>query len=226
MRKYYPYPTRDPIKNYFPLPNEIHDLGLTPGEFAVYSFLMQCEDRKTHQCYPSYGTISEHVQLSKNTVRKHVYSLVEKHFITVENTTVTTKRGQKRNGTLLYTIRPIEEAIRYRAEQQMAKAEEEQARQRAQAKLERASKKPVVAVLPEQTSAAPSEAGGAYRLRQNAGGGGTAPGTDDRRGPGTDQRGEKADEGWRERVRDCGGVDKERKSGSSRISTRKALFIT
>ncbi len=137
MRKYYPYPTRDPIKNYFPLPNEIHDLGLTPGEFAVYSFLMQCEDRKTHQCYPSYGTISEHVQLSKNTVRKHVYSLVEKHFITVENTTVTTKRGQKRNGTLLYTIRPIEEAIRYRAEQQMAKAEEEQARQRAQKKLTR-----------------------------------------------------------------------------------------
>ena len=157
MKKYYPYPTRDPIKNYFPLPNDIHDLGLTPGEFAVYSFLMQCEDRKTHKCYPSYRTICEHVQLSKNTVRKHVYSLVEKHFITVEHTTVTTKRGQKRNGTLLYTIRPIEEAIRYRAEQQMAKAEEDQARQRAQAKLERASKKPVVAVLPEQTSAAPSE---------------------------------------------------------------------
>lgn len=137
MRKYYPYPTRDPIKNYFPLPNEIHKLGLTPGEFTVYSFLMQCEDRKTHQCYPSYGTISEHVNLSKNTVRKHVYSLVEKHFITVEHTTVTTKRGQKRNGTLLYTIRPIEEAIRYRAEQQMAKAEEEQARQCAQKKLTR-----------------------------------------------------------------------------------------
>ena len=157
MKKYYPYPTRDPIKNYFPLPNEIHELGLTPGEFMVYSFLMQCEDRKTHQCYPSYRTICEHVQLSKNTVRKHVYSLVEKHFITVEHTTIVTKSGQKRNGTLLYTIRPIEEAIRYRAEQQMAKAEEEQARQRAQAKLERASKKPVVAVLPEQTSAAPSE---------------------------------------------------------------------
>ena len=157
MKKYYPYPTRDPIKNYFPLPNEIHELGLTPGEFMVYSFLMKCEDRKTHQCYPSYRTICEHVQLSKNTVRKHVYSLVEKHFITVEHTTITTKCGQKRNGTLLYTIRPIEEAIRYRVEQQMAKAEEEQDRQRAQAKLERASKKPVVAALPEQTSAAPSE---------------------------------------------------------------------
>ena len=157
MRKYYPYPTRDPIKNYFPLPNEIRMLGLTPGEFTVYSYLMQCEDRKTHQCYPSYRTISENVHLSKNTVRKHIYSLVEKRLITVERTTIITKSGQKRNGTLLYTIRPIEEAIRYRAEQQMKEAEEEQARQRAQAKLERASKKPVVAVLPEQTSAAPSE---------------------------------------------------------------------
>ena len=157
MRKYYPYPTRDPIKDYFPLPNEIRMLGLTPGEFTVYSYLMQCEDRKTHQCYPSYRNISENVHLSKNTVRKHICSLVEKRLITVEHTTIVTKRGQKRNGTLLYTIRPIEEAIRYRAEQQMAKAEEERARQRAQARLERASKKPVVAVLPEQTSAAPSE---------------------------------------------------------------------
>ena len=37
MSDYYPYPKRDPIKNYFPLPNEIFLLGLTPGELAVYS---------------------------------------------------------------------------------------------------------------------------------------------------------------------------------------------
>ena len=53
MSDYYPYPKRDPIKNYFPLPNEIFLLGLTPGELAVYSYLMRCEDRKTHQCHPS-----------------------------------------------------------------------------------------------------------------------------------------------------------------------------
>lgn len=28
--------TRDPIKNYFPLPNEIYQLGLSPGAIAVY----------------------------------------------------------------------------------------------------------------------------------------------------------------------------------------------
>ena len=37
-------------KNYFPLPNVIFSLGLSPGEIAVYSYLLYCEDRKTYQC--------------------------------------------------------------------------------------------------------------------------------------------------------------------------------
>lgn len=45
--KYNRYPKRDPIKNYFPLPNELFMLGLSTGELAVYSYLMYCEDRKT-----------------------------------------------------------------------------------------------------------------------------------------------------------------------------------
>lgn len=126
MSTYYPYPKRDPIKNYFPLPNEIFLLGLSSGEFTVYSFLMRCEDRKTHQCHPSYATIGRKTNLSKNTVRKHVQSLCEKRLITTEPTTIITKDGQKRNGTLLYTIRPIEEAIRYRIDRQLRKAEEVQ----------------------------------------------------------------------------------------------------
>ena len=77
MSDYYPYPKRDPIKNYFPLPNEIFLLGLTPGELAVYSYLMRCEDRRTHQCHPSYRTIGKFVHLSPNTVAKHVNGLRE-----------------------------------------------------------------------------------------------------------------------------------------------------
>ena len=72
-------PKRDPIKNYFPLPNEIFLLGLSPGELAVYSYLMRCEDRRTHQCHPAYKTIGRAVHLSPNTVAKHVNSLREKH---------------------------------------------------------------------------------------------------------------------------------------------------
>ena len=48
---------RDPIKNYFPLPNEIYDLGLSRGAISVYSFLLRREDRKTYQCLLSYREI-------------------------------------------------------------------------------------------------------------------------------------------------------------------------
>lgn len=123
MSDYYPYPKRDPIKNYFPLPNEIFLLGLTPGELAVYSYLMRCEDRRTHQCHPSYRTIGRAVHLSPNTVAKHVNGLREKRLIVTENTEIVTRRGEKRNGTLLYTIRPVEEALRHFYEQQMQQLE-------------------------------------------------------------------------------------------------------
>ena len=121
--KYNRYPSRDAIRNYFPLPNEIFQLGLTPGELAVYAFLLKCENRETYQCYPSYRTIGEAVGMSRNTVKKHVDSLVEKRLIYTEPTTVTLMDGTKRNGSLLYTIRPIQEAKKYFVEQQ-AKANE------------------------------------------------------------------------------------------------------
>lgn len=98
-------------KRYFRLPNEIFCIGLSSGEIAVYSYLLRCENRKTYQCYPSYKTIGQALKMSKNTVRKYIQSLEEKHLIETEKTEVYTKTGQKRNGTLLYTIRPIAEAI-------------------------------------------------------------------------------------------------------------------
>ena len=113
------YLKRDPIKNYFPLPNEIFLLGLSPGELAVYSYLMRCEDRRTHQCHPAYKTIGRAVHLSPNTVAKHVNSLREKRLIDTEHTEVILKNGEKHNGTLLYTIRPIEEAVRNFHERQL-----------------------------------------------------------------------------------------------------------
>ena len=52
---------RDPIKNYFPLPNEIYHLGLSHGAIAVYGYLLSIENRSTYQCYPSYATIGHAV---------------------------------------------------------------------------------------------------------------------------------------------------------------------
>ena len=44
------WPKRDPIKNYFHLPNEIYSLGLSSTAIAVYGYILRREARKTYQC--------------------------------------------------------------------------------------------------------------------------------------------------------------------------------
>ena len=97
--------------NFFSLPNEVFLLGMSAGELAVYSFLKRCENRKTHQCWPSIKTIGQAVGMSGNTVRKYLRRLEERELITTEPTEVVTKTGEKRNGNLLFTLRPIGEVI-------------------------------------------------------------------------------------------------------------------
>lgn len=135
--KYNRYPKRNAVKNYFPLPNEIFCLDLSAGEIAVYAYLMYCEDRKTFQCHPSYKTIGSAVGLSKNTVKKHIDGLIAKQLITTEPTAVITKKGQKHNGTLLYTIRPIQEAVNHYYERQLARCQAEMYRKKALARIEK-----------------------------------------------------------------------------------------
>ena len=98
-------------QNYFTTPNEIFSLGLSPGEFAVYSFLCRCENRRTHQCWPSYSTIGAATRMSTNTVRKHVCALTNKGLIRTEDTTVLTRSGLRRNGNLRYTILPLQKVL-------------------------------------------------------------------------------------------------------------------
>ena len=130
-----PWQKPDPVKNYYPVPKVICQLGLSPGEIAVYSFLLFCEDRKTYQCYPSYRTIGEAVGMSRNTVCKYVRSLEEKGLIRTERTTVTLKDGRKRNGSLLYTLLPWRQAVEQFHQRQLAMAEAAAERQRVQEKL-------------------------------------------------------------------------------------------
>ena len=129
--KYTRYPMRDAVKNYFPLPNEIFSLNLCSGEIAVYAYLMYCEDRKTFQCHPSYKTIGQALKMSRNTVSKYVKSLEAKHLITTEPTEIYTAKGEKHNGNLLYTIRPIEEAKEYDYQLQLERADLQRARSKA-----------------------------------------------------------------------------------------------
>lgn len=135
MTRTLPWQKPDPVKNYYPVPKVICQLGLSPGEIAVYSFLLFCEDRKTYQCYPSYRTIGEAVGMSRNTVCKYVRSLEEKGLIRTERTTVTLKDGRKRNGSLLYTLLPWRQAVEQFYQRQLAMAEAATERQRVQEKL-------------------------------------------------------------------------------------------
>ena len=127
--------------NFFSLPNEIFLLGLSPGELAVYCYLRRCEDRKTHQCWPSIKTIGQAVRMSENTVRKYIRQLEERGLITAEPTEVITKTGEKRNGNLLFTLRPIREVIDEHYASQLAELELAMERQRV-AKLLRERESP------------------------------------------------------------------------------------
>lgn len=121
---------REAYKNYFPLPNAIFSLNLSPGEIAVYSYLLYCEDRKTYQCYPSYKTIGQAVGMSTNTVQKYIFELADKGFISIMSTNVITKSGQKRNGSHRYTIRPIQEVVNLYHQRQLRKLEQDTAKSR------------------------------------------------------------------------------------------------
>ena len=117
------WPKRDPNKHYYLVPNEVFNLGLTSHEIAVYNYLLRCEDRRTYQCHPSYRTIGRSVQLS------------EKGLIRTEPSTITTKDGRVRNGSLIYTIRPIQEALELNYQRQFLQAERDMERAQAEKRL-------------------------------------------------------------------------------------------
>ena len=135
MTRTLPWQKPDPVRNYYPVPKIICQLGLSPGEIAVYSFLLFCEDRKTYQCYPSYRTIGDAVGMSRNTVCKYVRSLEEKGLIRTERTSIVLRNGRKQNGSLLYTLLPWRQAVEQFRQRQLAMVEAAAERQQVQQKL-------------------------------------------------------------------------------------------
>ena len=135
--KHHLYPPRDPIKNFFPLPNELFYLKLSAGEIAVYAYLMYREDRRNYTCVVSYREIGAAVGMSKNTVSKYVAKLEARKLIETEPTSVITRDGLKGNGKLKYRILPIQIAVDRHNADKLARLELETARynfQKAQAR--------------------------------------------------------------------------------------------
>jgi hypothetical protein len=73
--------------------------------------------------------------MSVNTVRKYVQELEERQLIRTEPTKIVTHDGRKRNGSLLYTILPIKEAVAYFHQHQMHELDKTVERQRVAKKL-------------------------------------------------------------------------------------------
>ena len=111
MRRTKPPVGWERAKNCFPVPNELLDFDLPAGAVAVYICLLRHANRKTNQCHPSEATIAKKLHLSRNTVAKHVRLLEERGFIVTEYTSIIMRDGRKQNGSLLYTILPIQFSI-------------------------------------------------------------------------------------------------------------------
>ena len=61
--------------------------------------------------------------MSENTVRKYIRRLEERELITTEPTEVITRASGRRNGNLLFTLRPIGEVIDDHYDRQLAELE-------------------------------------------------------------------------------------------------------
>ena len=68
-------------------------------------------------------------------MRKYVTSLEEKGLIRTEPSTIITKDGRVRNGSLIYNIRPIQEALEQNYQRQFRQAERDMERARAEKRL-------------------------------------------------------------------------------------------
>lgn len=137
-------------KHFFSLPNELFFLNLGHGAITVYAYLLYCEDRRTHQCHPSYRTIAAAVHLMVATVMKHIAKLEDRQLIAVENTSYLDSHGMKCNGNNQYTVLPIRAAVDCCYQQQMHCLEEQRKWQRVQKRLAESARE-----SPQKTLCAP-----------------------------------------------------------------------
>ena len=137
MRRTKPPVGWEKVRNCFPVPNGLLDFDLPAGAVAVYIYLLRHANRKTNRCHPSEATIAKKLHLSRNTVAKHVRLLEEHGLIRTERTSIITQDGRKQNGSLLYTILPIQFSIDQFYQRQMDAADRAKERQRVARRMER-----------------------------------------------------------------------------------------
>ena len=103
MKKYQP-----PREQFFRLPNNIFDLGLTPIQFLIYAYLVCCAGSKGH-CWPSQVTISRKTGIGKTSVQEHL-GILEKRKI-IEKSKHGNLNGRRNN---IYTLLSLDNPEVYR----------------------------------------------------------------------------------------------------------------
>ena len=136
MRRTKPPVGWERAKNCFLVPNELLDFDLPAGAVAVYLYLLRHANRKTNRCHPSEATIAKKLHLSRNTVAKQVRLLEERGLIVTEHTSIIMRDGRKQNGSLLYTILPIQFSIDQFYQRQMDAVDRATERQRVARRME------------------------------------------------------------------------------------------
>ena len=136
MRRTKPPVGWERAKNCFLVQNELLDFDLPAGAVAVYLYLLRNANRKTNRCHPSEATIAKKLHLSRNTVAKQVRLLEERGLIVTEHTSIIMRDGRKQNGSLLYTIMPIQFSIDLFYQRQMDAVDRATERQRVARRME------------------------------------------------------------------------------------------
>ena len=71
-----------PTKEFFRMPNKIFDLGLTPIQFTLYSYLVSCAGSSTI-CWPSLKTICAKTGIGLTAVQDHLKVLEKRQIIQI-----------------------------------------------------------------------------------------------------------------------------------------------
>lgn len=102
MKKY-----QAPTKEFFRLPNNIFDLGLTPIQFMLYAYLVCCAGSKGY-CWPSQKTISAKTGIGTTSVQYHLKMLAKRQIIKIG------KRRRSGHWNNAYTLLSLDNPEVYR----------------------------------------------------------------------------------------------------------------
>lgn len=91
---------------YYRMPHRIFLFGLTPVQFAVYSYLVSCAGQRG-TCWPSYQTIARACCISRNTAIQAIDALVGRRLIDKTATTGRDASGRTRTSNNEYRINDL-----------------------------------------------------------------------------------------------------------------------